>query len=132
MIQKLLDADYISQNKIKQENKHKSKEKPVNVNSMTDLLRDAQIKMLKAKGQAKLDSNLGFKDEKRLELNTSFELEYTNSDEFRDAENAFINFKDYESRTALHAAVLKGNDEAIKILLYNRASLFIRDRKLNV
>ena len=129
MIQKLIDVDTILQKKAKGDYKVKPKKKVIN-NAMTELILASRNKILKAKGQARLD--VGFKEERRLELNTSFELEFLNSEEFSETEAAYINFKDYESRTALHASVVKGNEEAVKVLIYNRACLLIRDRKLNV
>ncbi len=75
---------------------------------------------------------LASRQEKALELNTSFERDYVGSPECQEAEAVYVNYKDYEGRTPLHAAALKGNYEAVKILVYNKASVFIRDRKKQV
>jgi len=137
MIQKLLDYDFILQQKIKTEEEKnnsmpKPKPKPKIISKMLAMEKNQKLSAMKVKVHTKYGSILGIKQEKALELNTTFEREYTNSEEFQIAKLAYINLKDYEGRTALHAAVLKGNYEIVKILVYNKASLFIRDRKEHV
>ncbi len=82
--------------------------------------------------QSRIGPSLDVKHEKRLELNTSFERDYIGSPYCREAENEYVNFRDYEGRTALHAAALKDNYEAVRLLIYNNASVFLRDRKSQV
>ncbi len=134
MIQKLLDYDCILQQKLKSEEcakKPSVKPEPKSDGKTSIIIKDGKLKG-KVPVPSKIASVMGSttKQEKLLELNTSFERDYTNTAEFSQSETLYINFKDYEGCTALPAAVIKGNYDAAKILLYNGASLFVRDRKL--
>ena len=151
-MQKLLDFDSVRQQKLKIEDKQISQEdkktaheekntvlsKLKNNKTKTNQTQNKKLKNFTSlqnnasTSQVKLIANIGTKEDKHLELNTSFERDYVGSAHWQMSESLYINFKDYEGRTALHAAALKKNYEVVKIFIYNNCSLFVRDLKLKV
>ncbi len=72
------------------------------------------------------------KEERKLELNSSFERSYNSVPEHKAAQSLWVNSEDEQGWTPLHVAAMKDNMEAAVCLVDNRALLFARSGDLRV
>lgn len=125
-----MDYDYLS-HKLHEDSKKqkpkKNKEPPAKFTNNNKTRKFG--KSFKAKDNKKAKHSINNMEDKELETNTSFEINYKATLTKKSHKKMFVNFRDSQKCTALYAAGVKGSLEAVKILIYNGASLFIRDCK---